>query len=227
MSGFFAVLSLLTAALGHASAPTPFPVFLRAGFSSVLEFEEAPSRVVLGDSASFQVERLERSLIVKPLSTSASTNLFVYFKSDSPRLFVLTASDEAEPTYFKKFEKLSIPPRRQIPTSPTQASIKPGSRITKVTLDSKGDYLTIDAVLRADGGAAIEPTWEAIRLMNGVLPLAPQKLWSERKVIPQGTGIRTRLVFARPNTRGSALMLHVPLRTGGAALRLPVEVNSR
>src|SRR5476651_1017859 len=81
----------------------PFPVFLKAGFSSVLEFEEVPVRVVLGDGQSFQVEKVERSLVVRTLSPYAASNMFVYFKDTAPRLFVLTASEDANPTYYKKF----------------------------------------------------------------------------------------------------------------------------
>jgi hypothetical protein len=221
-------LSFVAAELALASHPTPFPVFLRAGFSSVLEFEEAPSRVVLGDSASFQVERLDQSLIVKPLSSSASTNLFVYFKSDSPRLFVLTASDDAEPTYFRKFEKLDLSPRRQNPTLTPQSLAKLKTRITKASLDPKNDYLTVDAVLKADGGITLEPEWGRIRLVsNDRTMIAPLKLWSERKVIQRGTGVRTRLIFARPDVRGSKLVLKVPLKGGASALQIPIEVMSR
>src|SRR5436853_130331 len=89
--------------------PTPFPVFLKEGFSSILEFEESPTQVVLGDQNLFQVEKLERSIVIKPLVTYATTNMFVYFKTKETRLFILSSSDDNEPTYFKKFTTL-VPP---------------------------------------------------------------------------------------------------------------------
>ena len=83
--------------------PTTFPVFLKEGFSSILEFEEAPTQVVLGDQNLFQIEKLNRSIIIKPLTAYATTNMFVYFKGKETKLFILTASEETEPTYYKKF----------------------------------------------------------------------------------------------------------------------------
>ncbi len=87
----------------------PLPIFLKAGFSSVIEFDEAPIRVVLGDTQSFQVERVERSLVVRTLAPYAVTNLFVYFREASPKLFVLTASEDAEPSYLLKIVTKELP----------------------------------------------------------------------------------------------------------------------
>ena len=52
------LLIVLFSSMANASdAPmTPFPVFLKVGYSSILEFEETPQQVVLGDSKSFQIE---------------------------------------------------------------------------------------------------------------------------------------------------------------------------
>src|SRR3546814_6334164 len=54
----------------------------------------------------FQLEKLNRSIVVKPLAEYATTNMFVYFKGKRARLFILNASEEAEPTYFKRFSDL-------------------------------------------------------------------------------------------------------------------------
>jgi hypothetical protein len=78
------------------ASPAPLPIFLKMGFSSVLEFSEAPSRVVLGDNQGFKVERLDESIVIKTLVPYANTNMFVYFRAQEPQLFVLTASEEAE-----------------------------------------------------------------------------------------------------------------------------------
>ena len=103
MLAFFALLlPIIESAQG--APPIPFPVFLRAGFSTVLEFDDAPVKVVLGDPNSFHLEKLDKSLVLQTLAPYATTNMFVYFKKLEPRLFVVTASEDAEPTYYRKFE---------------------------------------------------------------------------------------------------------------------------
>lgn len=56
------LFALLIPSLATATTlnPAPFPIFLKSGFSSVVEFDDAPTRVVLGDGQSFQVEKLDR-----------------------------------------------------------------------------------------------------------------------------------------------------------------------
>ena len=56
-------------------SPTPFPVFLKLGFSAMLKFAEAPVTAVLGDAESFQVEKLGNSLVVRTLVTEASATV--------------------------------------------------------------------------------------------------------------------------------------------------------
>ena len=122
-----------------AAPPTPFPVFLKSGFSSVLDFEEAPTRVVLGDAQSFQVEKFERSLVVRALTPYASSNMFVYFRSAEPRLFVLTASEDAEPTYYKKFEEPLAP--KPAPNIPQVSG--PSKRATRILAIDNRVHLTL------------------------------------------------------------------------------------
>ena len=91
---FLFVLLYSTQLLADPIPAVPFPVFLRQGFSSVLEFEEAPTRVVLGDTQNFQVEKLDKSLILKTLVPYATTNMFAYFREKDPKIFILTASED-------------------------------------------------------------------------------------------------------------------------------------
>lgn len=194
-------LALSSAAVASAN-PAPFPVFLRQGFSSVLEFPEAPTRVVLGDSESFQVERLDRSLVVKTLTNYATSNLFVYFQEAEPRLFILTASEDAEPTYYKRFD----PPLKPVQQEPRGASTKrsavPSKRETKVIdtlFDEKKDYFTVEISIAADSHASIHPNWELIRLTFNGKPIKPFRLWSERKDIQKDSSARARFIFVKPN----------------------------
>lgn len=144
-------------ALAANATPTTFPVFLKEGFSSILEFEEAPSQVVLGDQNLFLVEKLNRSIVIKPLSPYATTNMFVYFKSKETKLFLLTASEEAEPTYYKKFDDEI---KKSLDAGKVAVPVKyaKGLHLKSSDYDSKKDYLTIDFVIAADSTGKLSPS---------------------------------------------------------------------
>lgn len=177
-------------------SPTPFPVFLKEGFSSILEFEEAPTQVVLGDQNLFQIEKLEKSIVIKPLVTDASTNMFVYFRTKSTRLFILNASDDNEPTFYKKFETFVAPkPKNSLKAVPLARGVSQKS----ATFDKKKDYFTVDFLVSADAKSKVAPEWDEIRLKYKDRYMAPSKLWSERKEAQMDSAIKARLVFTKPN----------------------------
>ncbi|MBK9322398.1 MAG: hypothetical protein IPM97_05500 [Bdellovibrionaceae bacterium] len=168
-------LFILQAFASTSLGPTTFPVFLKEGFSTILEFEEAPTQVVLGDQNLFQVERLNRSILIKPLTPYATTNMFVYFKSKDTRLFLLTASEESEPTYYKKFESF-IPKPVEKPRVSVPVQYLRGVHLKNSDFDKKKDYLTVDFVIAADSSGKISPNWDLIRLKYKDRILSPSKL---------------------------------------------------
>lgn len=201
--------------------PTPFPVFLKAGFSSILEFEEAPSQVVLGDPSVFQIEKLNRSVVIKPLATYATTNMFVYFKTKETRLFILTASEDAEPTYFKKFTSLIPPASAEKKISPTLRFSR-GARITHSSFDKKKDYLTVDLELSADSNSILLPNWNEIRMHFKDRFIKPSKVWSERQEVQRDSRLKARLIFTKPNVplNNKETQIVIPLKDSGKSLTL-------
>lgn len=206
----FLILSMKAQA---AVPPAPFPLFLRQGFSCVLEFEGVPKKVVVGDLQSFQVERMDKSLVVRSLTDAATSNLFVYFESGAPHLFLLTASEEAEPTLYRKFESqktlsAQVERPKQLIRKRTEEI-----RILSAKFDSKKDYLTLDVEVSAGTGSSIQPFWNLVRIKTGNSTIAPVKTWAERKEIQKDSAVKARFVFARPNIprdlRGVSLV--VPL----------------
>lgn len=196
----FALLALNGSAMAETPPPAPFPIFLKIGFSSVLEFEENPTRVVLGDNQTFQVEKLEKSLVVRTLVPFATTNMFVYFKSQDSRIFILTASEDAEPSYYRKFTNSILPkPSQVVPAMRKSRTYARGIKVISAKFDAKKDYLTIEIALAADSTAGIRPSWDLVRLVDGKKTLVPTQLWSERKDIQKDSQVRARFIFAKPN----------------------------
>lgn len=195
------VMGLLLPGIAFAAAPpTPMLIFLKAGFSTVLDFPESPTRVVLGDSQSFQVEKADRSLVIRTLTPYATGNLFVYFKKVPPRLFILTASEDANPTFYKRFDPPEVP---NLPPTctlrPRRAAAPKESRVLAAHFDAKKDYLTLDAVIRADSRALLIPEWDRVRLRLSLRTLQPHQLWAERKEVQKDSEIKARFVFVKPN----------------------------
>ena len=199
-----------TAALG-SSSPAPFPIFLKPGFSSILEFQEEPARAVLGDNQSFQIEKLGHSLVLRTLAQEASSNLFVYFKNEEPRAFILRASEDAEPTYYKKFENVVVVPDKK---TPIKVSYRRGARILSSRFDVNKDYLSLDLQMSADFTSEVKPVWSGVRLAHDGKFTPPYRLWSERKEVQRDSKIKIRVVFVKPS---------VPRDLRGVTLLIPIE----
>lgn len=211
----FILLFIPQFAFALSLSPTPFPVFLKYGFSSVLEFEEAPTRVVLGDPQSFQIEKLEKSIVIKALASYATSNMFVYFKSKEPKLFVLSASEDSEPTYYKKFESV-VPPKPKPVRSSTITT--QSLRVISAKFDPKKDYLTVEVQIGASSKSLLKPQWNLVRLTHNGKALESDKLWSERKEVQKDTKIKARFIFNKPN---------IPRNLKGVTLVMPILGNSK
>ena len=224
---FALLLPIIESAQG--APPLPFPIFLRAGFSTVLEFDDAPTKVVLGDPNSFHLEKLDKSLVLQTLSPYATTNMFVYFKKLEPRLFVVTASEDAEPTYYRKFE--TPPPIIVNAASPIlpPRNYQRSTRLLKAQFDSQKDYLTVEIVITADSTAPIKPNWDLVRLVYNSNAQIPIKLWSERKEIQKDSQVRSRFIFAKPNVPRSLrdVSLLVPIQGSTNPIKLALKEETR
>lgn len=206
---------------------TSFPVFLKIGFSSIIDFNEMPLRVVLGDSQGFQIEKMDKSLVLRTLVPYATTNMFVYFKDAPPQIFTLTADEDANPTVYRKLEvirPIKIVAQKLISKT---VKLKKGAYLTSVTWNNEKDYLTIDGYINADGLSIILPKWDLVRLADGDKRISPFKVWSARKEIQKDSSVKFRLIFLRPNIdkslkknfviipiQGKSESLHLVLKKG-------------
>lgn len=205
---------LISAALATPDiGPAAFPVFLREGFSSILDFDEPPTQVVLGDQNLFQIEKLNHSILIKPLKPYATTNMFVYFKSLPTKLFILTASEDAEPLYFKRITNVVLKPPENL-VRKTPRNFKREVVLKRARFDGKKDYLTVDFSISADSTANIMPNWDLIRLKVKGRVLSPSKLWSERHEVQRDSSVRARLIFTKPSVSSdlSNASIVVPLQ---------------
>jgi hypothetical protein len=217
------LLNVLVPSEAAMAAPAPVPLFLKAGFSSVLEFDAIPSRVVIGDGGSFQIERLDKSLVVRPVVEEATTNLLVYFKGAPTRMFLLRATMAEEPALYRKYGNVADPSKASLANVDSGSGgrvdkpSKGTSRIASAKFDAKKDFLTLDAIISA-GPEKLVPDWNAARLKKGVKEFSAKKLWAERSEVQAGSAVKSRFIFEKPDI-GVALK--------GAYLVLPLKGSAR
>ncbi len=205
---FYVCLSPNLAFAKNLPSPIFSPIFLKKGFSTVLQFDEAPREVVLGDQRAFFVQKLSDSLVIKPLVPNAISDMFVYFPSEPPRLFVLTTSRHDTPTFFKEFNTITATPsnfmRPQDDLShkaPTRTAwvYRQMLRVLSAKFSPKKNYLTVSAVITASGFRRLKPEWKSVYLKYYGRIIHPKKLWSERREVEKDSSIKCRFIFLKPN----------------------------
>jgi hypothetical protein len=220
---YFLSLLLFSTAYASNTPLIPFPVFLKLGFSSVLEFDSPPTRIVLGDATSFQVEKLESSLVVRTLTSAGVSNMFVYLKTGEVKLFTLTASEEVVPTHLSIFKKALrvIPPPSTKPTF----TYKKGVKLVSAKFDTKKDFLTVEILLTADSKESISPRWDWVELRHKAEVIKAKTMWAERQVVQKDSSVRARFTFLRPNISKNLAESYLQIPVQGYAS--PIRINMK
>lgn len=212
MLKWFLLLTFPIATFATELADAPVPIFLKYGYSSILDFDETPTQVVLGDTQSFQVEKLKTSIVIRSTTDEATTNMFVYFKKQSTRLFILSASEDAEPTYYRKFESLKNKALKI--TNHKEFKFRRSTIVSKILFDEKKDYLQLDIIMSADSTANIAPIWKKTLLNFKNKKIKPDKVWSEREIVQKDSRVKAQFTFKRPDVSRSL---------NGAKLEIPIK----
>lgn len=222
----FIILQLLYfSAFANTTGEASFPVFLKIGFSSIIDFNEMPIRVVLGDSQSFQIEKMDRSLVLRTLVPYSTTNMFVYFKDAPPQIFTLTADEDANPTVYRKLEVIRPVKIVEKKANSKISKFKRGAYLTEASWNKEKDYLTIDGFINADSDSIIIPKWDFIRLAEGEKRISPLKVWSARKDIQKDSSVKFRFIFLRPNIDKSLKKNFVIIPLQGKSESLHLELK--
>lgn len=211
-----------------SEANSSFPLFLKNGFSTIIEFNKEPSQVVIGDSQSFQIEKLKRSLVIRPVNPNTVSNLFVYFPNSDPCIFILTSSEDAEPTFHKKIDFPMQKSNLQTTITKSKTS-KQELKLRSALFNSKKDFLVIEASIHADKQTALKPNWQAIRLKYQKIEIKPKELWAEREIVQRDSFIKVRFMFNRPDIPKnlSDVKLVLPLLNKTTPLLLDLNWRSK
>jgi hypothetical protein len=89
------------------------PIFVEAGYSTLLKFSSHPEPGLIGDQDGFKVEYMKSIVAIKPLVTKGKTNLFVFTKEGQFGFQLISARGKHDNVVYVE------PQRGSGPTGPT------------------------------------------------------------------------------------------------------------
>lgn len=217
-----AFLGVMYAAAAWASDPRPpsnARVHMKHGYSAVRAFNEAPTKAVLGSERAFQVERLGKSVLMRPLVHEGASNLILYFGESNPFVLELLASDVFIPISFEVVDYPPVKkPKPQEPLRGGKAGIKARTglemELQSAQFDKEHNYLNVSVVLKNNAYTSALPQWEAAELRYKKLKFKTKKTWAKKRDLRLGDNVEAHFEFVRPS---------VPQNLDGVDLVLPIQ----
>lgn len=215
------IFGMFYGAVAWASDPRPpsnARVHMKFGYSAVRAFNEAPTKAVLG-SERFQVERLGKSVLMRPLVREGASNLILYFGESNPFVLELLASDVFIPISFEAIDYPLVKEAKPKPASrtgriATQPRVGLEIELKEARFDKEKNYLNVSVVLRNHAYTLALPLWETAELRYKRLRFKTKKSWAKKRDLRLGDSVEARFEFVRPS---------VPERLDGVELVLPVQ----
>lgn len=132
------------------------PIYVEAGFSTVLKFDSRPERGLIGDQDGFKVEYLKNVVAIKPLLLSGRTNLFLFTKEGQFNFQLIAARGRHDNVVYVR-PKLEKPPPSQ-PTENHRISIPlEAMRTRKISksVSHASTKLTVESVATPPSGSVL------------------------------------------------------------------------
>lgn len=139
-------------------------VRISLGIATIIQVPDRPNSVVVGDQESFKVEYLDEAITIKPLSSGARSNLYVY--TDWKRFNIeLISGHEAQADYVVYLKT----PKKKLETKTSSGikwtNFKNTLKNESLTLEVKrlghatGGILLIEFILKSVKTEDIKPEW--------------------------------------------------------------------
>lgn len=93
----------------HLSDGEMAPIYVEAGYSTLLKFSSHPEPGLIGDQDGFKVEYMKSIVAIKPLVTKGKTNLFVFTKEGQFGFQLISARGKHDNVVFVEPQKGSGP----------------------------------------------------------------------------------------------------------------------
>lgn len=111
------------------------------GFSTVVQLPSKPQNVVLGDQAAFRIEFINDSITIKPLRSSAKSNLFIFTDKERYNL-TLTSGPQSSVDYVVRLKRTFEDPRQT--KTLNKQSIKLGLKLSLLKVTKSGTSSFVD-----------------------------------------------------------------------------------
>jgi hypothetical protein len=180
-------------------------VYLSLGRSTVLSFDDKPTKVVLGNSNYFNVEFIGNDLTIQPLS-NVETNLFVYTQKQSKYGFILKPGTSSlysdivyvrwkkSPSLVSKTENKIVSRSLKKPPKVVLSIKRLEFQLIKISiLENEKTYL-FDFEIRNSSKGNIALNSSDVYLQQNRKRFLEQKLVLEKDQINSGEKLRARII---------------------------------
>ncbi len=132
------------------------------GIATIIQVPDRPNSVVVGDQESFKVEYLDQAITIKPLQSSAKSNLYVYTDWKRYNVQLITGS-ESNADYVVYLESPKATPTRS-PTTPWRRfsnSLKNENLIleTRKVGAPRENLIAIEFLISSSKNEKFDPNW--------------------------------------------------------------------
>lgn len=205
-------------------------IYLKPGRSSVIQFNEAPVGIILGNPKAFQAERYGSNLVLRSNVASASTNLFVLFKKSDLKSFDLHCDPELKQTSVLKVDYPELVQTSNTDTfKPIQQTMPKDDilklprnqlflRVMSASWTKHKDYLNITVRITNTHDHRKTLGWKYASLKKGDKFIVPAAVRARRAEVAPNEQIYTKLEYKRPD---------VPADLKDIKLVLPVKDSDR
>lgn len=165
------------------------------GIATIIQVPDRPNSVVVGDQNAFKVEYLDRAITIKPLHSSAKSNLYIYtdWKRFNVQL-VTGAQTAADYVVYLENERKKIP---SVSWTPFQKKLKNENIILEVRRLGaiRGGPLLVEFEVHSKKKEKIQPEWLWLSQKNATKPI--HNLFLSSLTVESGTGIQGVLQILR------------------------------
>ena len=220
---FILALSSLNVFSGDKKEPLK-TININENLSTIVEFNQEPEALVIGNKKAFHVEKLQKRLVINStLKAPQNSNLFVLFKGEKMAFLYLISNPGLSHNDFVKIDYPKVTLAKKPIKIKKKRIKKKRKRSTwgkihikayRAVFSHKKDYLEIRLKISNGLKHRITPALSFTTIKSGKKYITPDKVFSERKTIASGSYTYVKLIFLRPDLPGKEkrFQINIPIK---------------
>ncbi|MEQ1875506.1 MAG: TrbG/VirB9 family P-type conjugative transfer protein [Bdellovibrionia bacterium] len=167
------------------------------GYSTVLQFNERPINVVIGNQSAFRVEFIKNNVTIKPISSGVKTNLFIFTENDRFNLTVVSGSSQGV-DYVVRVKRTFEDPNKAAQLN--RFSHSNGVKLTLLRKIQGRDGTFLDFEISNQTNVKLKLLPDTLRIVRGKTPEAIKSAYFDTSTLAQGGLIRGTAYMPRDPT---------------------------